>query len=155
MREFNIKLAISLVGAVIFLFALMGRSFFSSINDMFIAPKVEMYIATIVDVDKHISHFVDSEGKKYAVYTTNYTVEFTDGRINLTSKKYNDYKNLAKNDKIQIYKYDDKYSLTRDEFGLPPVLKIVFVILMFIGAAMGVFPWMPEDRYGVHRYNSW
>lgn len=153
MKEFNGRMIVSLIGAVIFLFALMGRAFITSIGDMYIAPKVEMYIGKVVDVDKNRTYYLDTEGRKVYEYTTNFVVENGNETLNFTSKKYDDYMKIKVNNQIRFFKYKDKYALSQEEFTLPPVLKNVLTILIIVGGVLGIYPWMP-DRYG-NRHRSY
>ena len=151
---FNVKIVISVIGAIIFLTALMGRAFFTAINDIIVTPNIEIYVATIVDVNKDKTYFKDEDGKTYVTYTTNVVLEVEGENIELTSHSYDYYKNLKVRDKVRIYKYKDTYALTSEEFSIPPVLKVVLTVLMFLGAAMGIVPWFPVERSrsGVNRY---
>lgn len=151
--RFNGKMIISVVGIAIFLFAVIGRAFITSIGDIVIAPKVEMYVARVLDASKEKNYYKDTRGRTYTEYNTKLTLDLGDQVINLESNERKIYDQADINIDMKVFKYKDKYALLQEEFTLPKTLKIVLDAMIVVGLCLGFFPIVSSEagRYGRRR----
>lgn len=156
-----VRMIFIVIGAVMFMIALLARSFLMPINDYFIGPKIERCKGIVVDVNKYKyggNQSVTAPPGTAMSCDIWYTVDVDGDETEFLSHDINLYDHINVNSEVNLFRYEGKYALTKDELLTPDAQKIALNYITGIGAAiaiLAIIPWGKESHNEVNNTDIW